>query len=282
MGPLMNGILFQPVLTMLSRITQCDHGSGPNLTDSYFNYDCHFSCWKSQHVTILAETIFIVFIYIAISIKIRPLWQENQFDLNIKEDPSCMAIKAAVQISLIAVYETLKKTNQIVHCSIYLFIMICFVIFISIRKSFNYDRASLLQVSLIVCVIWNSTLSLAYMVMNNGHPYIWTATQFLGIFGIIMCSLFVDTRLKKNMLIKKEGKSIVELFRFSLMGDSFWSKSSMAMSFEQRFRRIYSSEQEFIRVNAVFPIDAEDSPRMLYISYDKGDDSNERIGLSSI
>ncbi|CAG9322980.1 unnamed protein product [Blepharisma stoltei] len=279
-GALMAGIFFQPILSMLLKITQCDYGSGEDLTDAFFNYDCHFSCWDSHYFSIMIPTVLIAFIYIAFSLKIRPLWQENQFDLNIKEDPACMMIKGLVQTILIAIYETLHKTNKIIHCSIFLFIMIFYLIFIAFRKCFNYDRANLFQICLTVCVIWNSILSLAYIIINTGHSYIWLIVQFLGIFTVIMCSVWAMRRLPPSILIKKEGKSILKLFRFSLMGSNFWSQSSRSMNLDQRFVNLYLNEENSNRMHSIAPMNIVDSPKMPYISDNKGEESPEKQAWS--
>ncbi|CAG9335021.1 unnamed protein product [Blepharisma stoltei] len=193
------------MINMLISIIQCDYSTSLELKSAFLNYDCYSSCWNSEYLSIMIPTFWWV-LYLLLAIQARPSWQEGQINLNIKSDPACIMIKSALQVTLIGIYKTFRIISQILHCSVYLFLIASYLIFIMHRKNFNYDRADLLQIFCTICAIWNGGLSLVYLILNSGHYSIYLSIQLLGLLIIIICSLIIMRKLPPSLLIKKEGK----------------------------------------------------------------------------
>ncbi|CAG9322981.1 unnamed protein product [Blepharisma stoltei] len=269
--PLIINIFFQPMITMLISIIQCDYSTSLELESAFLNYDCYSSCWNSEYLSITIPTLLILVLYILLAIQARPSWQEGQINLNIKSDPACIMIKSALQVTLIGIYKTLRIISQILHCSVYLFLIACYLIFIIHRKNFNYDRANLLQIFCIICVFWNGSLSLVYLILNSGHYSIYLSIQLFGLLIIIVCSLIIMRKLPPSLLIKKEGKKISNLFRFSLMNGSL-SNSSCHLSMQKEYENLYySNYKEALGdsskiIESAMPISLRSSPELVYIS----------------
>ncbi|CAG9322972.1 unnamed protein product [Blepharisma stoltei] len=218
---LVSNVLFQPIASILLSITECDFSIDSDLTCAYLNYDCYLSCWNPEHLGIMIPTILLLCGFLCLAILMRPLWQECQENLNIKADPANLMIKSGLQIALISIDKTLRIINEILHGSIYFALMLSYLGFILYRKSFNFDRANLLYNCLIFCVIWNSGLSLLYMISNDADFSIWVGIQMGGLAFIMICGLIVKHKLPPSFLVRKPGKKIKDLFRFALADSSF-------------------------------------------------------------
>jgi hypothetical protein len=53
------------------------------MDDSFLEKDCYEKCWQGDHALYLSFSALVLVLYEAVSVYMRPKWQEMQHDLNV-------------------------------------------------------------------------------------------------------------------------------------------------------------------------------------------------------
>ena len=140
-------------------------------------------------------------------------------------------------VILVIIGMILKDDYEMIHGLIFLsIIMILFLRILIIKFPYNYDRANLWCKVILFCVMWNTVVCLASNNLMNEYS-ISIILQLSGWLAIVLSGLYFQTRLPDNMLVSKNGRSIVDLFRFSF-GLGSYKESPYVSEEEQDYANV--------------------------------------------
>ncbi|OMJ93640.1 hypothetical protein SteCoe_3336 [Stentor coeruleus] len=223
--PILSNYLFIPVTVCILSILACDKATGPDLTDTYLNYDCNTRCWRNKHLVYVVLACFLIITYIPMAILYRTLWQEDTNGLNIRANSKFLVLKNIVFVILIVIAKIIKESSPLAYSIVFTIIMLGLLIYIFYLKDpFNYDRANYILIIMYTCVVWNTlicTLSNSIEIIS----YPWLILQLVGWVIIISVGLFFIKKLPQNMIIVKRGREISDLFKFAF-GKGTYRKST--------------------------------------------------------
>lgn len=203
------------------KFAQCDYGTSSAIADAYLNGDCYYTCWSGDHISKLVPTLLFLVAYIALAVYLRPFWEENNQQLNIKSDPVCLMIKSVLQVTIIGLYKTVFIIDQLAHGITFTILMTVYLVFVHFRSIYNFDRANLMLKCSLICVIYNSILSLIYTSKSDSVYELWLGLQLGGWVVIVICGYLYSLSLPESLLKTIPAKNIGKLFRFSLGDGSF-------------------------------------------------------------
>ena len=213
--PIISNYLFIPIIVSLFSILMCDKSTGSQLTDSYLNYDCNLKCWKPPHSIYVVLACIEIVIYVPIAILYRTLWQNEQSNINIRVDSIYLVVKNMKVVIFVAISKILQKDYPIAHSALFLIIQLSVLVFIvKLRNPFNYDRANLWCKNFVICIIWHTIVCILSQ-KNVQSRYVLIGLQLGGWFVICVISVFIQSKLPRNLLVSKSGPEIKDLIMFS-------------------------------------------------------------------
>jgi hypothetical protein len=102
--------------------------------------DCYETYWVVEHQIYAFVSGFALLFYIPISIYMRLLWQEMQYDLNVITRPLFFMVKSVFHVILVITTKTLEHYNHLAQSVIYFLIVIAYTGFSFMRAPYNYNR----------------------------------------------------------------------------------------------------------------------------------------------
>ena len=234
--PIMSNYLFIPIIVSLFSILMCDKSTGSQLTDSYLNYDCNLKCWKPPHSIYVVLACIEIASYVPIAILYRTLWQNEQSNINIRVDSIYLVVKNMKVVIFVAIGKILEKDYPIVHSILFLIIQLSVLVFIvKLRNPFNYDRANLWCRNFVLCIIWHTIVCILSQQKVQSR-FVLIGLQLGGWFFICVFSLFLQSRLPRNLLVSKRGPEIKDLIMFSFgrksAAESIYAQKSSHLDFD--------------------------------------------------
>ncbi|CAG9331427.1 unnamed protein product [Blepharisma stoltei] len=212
--PILGNLCFIPFISILLEIFVCDHSIGNNWSDSYLSVDCYQFCWQGNHLTFAILSALSLVLYEPLAVFCRPLWQEFQHTLHVKSFPLYLMIKTIIQVMLIVLNKTIKRSNDIAHGFIFSFMILLYLAFVWRFKAYNYGRFNWWHQLSLVGVAWVSCLStINFLVEGSSFP--WVALIIAGWAIIILTGLLVQKKKYPSLLFRKKGKDTSSLFKFA-------------------------------------------------------------------
>ncbi|CAG9331429.1 unnamed protein product [Blepharisma stoltei] len=224
--PVLGNLCFIPFISILLEVFICDHSIGNNFTDSYLSIDCYQFCWKGNHMIYAILSAISLICYEPFAIFCRPLWQEFQSALHVKSYPLYLMVKTVVQVVLIVLNKTLKRSSGVTHGFVFTFFIGLYAVFFLKFRAYNYGRYNLwLQLSLIG-IAWISCLATINMLIKR-HSFPWISLILGGWCILIFIGFIIQKKKYPNLLYRKKGKDTSTLFKFAF---TFWKQSRMHRS----------------------------------------------------
>lgn len=212
--PIMTEALFLPVLSISFFIFDCQEGIGNSLTDSFLAKDCYTSCWESSHLTFVILTFLSLLAYLPLSLFVRPLWQELESEVNIHANPLILMIKAIIQVLIVILNRTVKKSHESLHGISIILLFIMFSLILLKVKPYNYARTNMWKLLSNAAIIWTCILTSIYW-YTKVEPYIWTTFIVLGWILIIGLGIVYQRKKYPNLLISEKPLDISALVKFT-------------------------------------------------------------------
>ncbi|CAG9319671.1 unnamed protein product [Blepharisma stoltei] len=214
--PILGNLCFIPFISICLDIFVCDQSIGDNFTDSFLAKDCYYFCWKDEHLAYAILAFIALIAYEPLAVFCRPLWQELQPALHVKAVPLFLMVKTVVQTALIVLNKTVKRSSDVGHGVVFIFIMIIYVAFIFRFKPYNYARFSWWQGLTLVGVVWLAILSTIELGVQDHN--ISTVLLIILIFGwitIASIGLYIQRKKYPSLLFKKKARDTSTLFKFA-------------------------------------------------------------------
>ncbi|CAG9331428.1 unnamed protein product [Blepharisma stoltei] len=212
--PILGNLCFIPFISILLEIFVCDHSIGNNFADSYLSIDCYQFCWQGDHITYATLSTLSLVFYEPFAVFCRPLWQEFQSNLHVKSIPLYLMIKTVIQVMLIVLNKTLKRSSDIAHGFIFTFIILFYLAFVWRFKAYNYGRFNWWLKLSLIGVSWVSCLStIIFLVEESSFP--WVSLIIAGWAILILIGFAVQKKKYPSLLFRKKGKDTSTLFKFA-------------------------------------------------------------------
>ncbi|CAG9319091.1 unnamed protein product [Blepharisma stoltei] len=176
--PILGNLCFIPFISICLDIFLCDQSIGDNFTDSFLTKDCYVFCWKGSHLIYAILSCLALLSYEPLAVFCRPLWQELQPMLHVKAIPLFLMVKTVIQTALIVLNKTVKRSSDLGHGIIFIFVMTVYISFTLKVKPYNYARFSLWQALSLIGVAWLAILSVIQIEISD-HYYSTIAIIFL-------------------------------------------------------------------------------------------------------
>ncbi|CAG9331435.1 unnamed protein product [Blepharisma stoltei] len=224
--PILGNLCFIPFIFILLEIFICDNSIGNDWLDSYLTIDCYQFCWQGDHIIYATLSALSLICYEPFAVFCRPLWQEFQHELHVKSFPLYLMIKAVVQVVIIVLNKTLKRSSNIAHGFLFTFLMMLYIGCFYKFKAYKYGRFNLWHQLSLVGVAWVSLLStINFLILGSSFPWIsfiiggWTITILIGFL--------IQRKKYPSLLYRKKGRETSTLFKFAF---SFSAKSLASRS----------------------------------------------------
>ncbi|CAG9331440.1 unnamed protein product [Blepharisma stoltei] len=224
--PILGNLCFIPFISILLEIFLCDHSIGNHFTDSYLNKDCYQFCWKGDHIIYVVLSAFSLFFYEPLAVFCRPLWQELQSNLHVKSMPLYLMVKTVIQVMLVVMNKTLKRSSDIAHGFVFTVLILMYAGFVWRFKAFNYARFNWWQQLSLIGVAWVSFLSTINF-LAGGTTFPWISLILGGWVIVVLIGLAVQKKKYPSLLFRKKGKDTSTLFKFAF---TFGRQSKMHQS----------------------------------------------------
>ncbi|CAG9319094.1 unnamed protein product [Blepharisma stoltei] len=212
--PILGNLCFIPFVSICLDIFICDQSIGNNFTDSFLSKDCYYFCWKDEHLVYSIISFIALILYEPLAVFCRPLWQELQPMLHVKAVPLFLMVKTIVQVILIVINKTVKRSEEIAHGILFIAVMIFYILFIFKFKPYNYQRFSWWQGLSLIGVCWLAILSTIGLIANEGYIPLLTIL-IIGWLIIAIIGLYVQKKRYPSLLFRKKGKDTSTLFKFA-------------------------------------------------------------------
>ncbi|CAG9316649.1 unnamed protein product [Blepharisma stoltei] len=224
--PILGNLCFIPFISTLLDIFVCDESIGNSFTKSFLSKDCYQFCWQGSHIIYVVLSIFALFCYEPLAVFCRPLWQELESNLHVKSLPLYLMSKTVIQVILVVMHKTLKRSNEIAHGCVFTVLIILYTGFIWKFKAYNYGRFNWWQQLSLIGVAWITLLSTACAIDgNSSFPYL--PLILSGWFLIVVVGLIVQRKKYPSLLYRQKVKDTSTLFKFAF---SFGKKSQVLHS----------------------------------------------------
>ncbi|CAG9331430.1 unnamed protein product [Blepharisma stoltei] len=219
--PILGNLCFIPFISILLEVFVCDNSIGNDFKDSYLSIDCYQFCWQGSHIPYAILSTVSLICYHPFAVYCRPLWQEFQHELHVKSFPLYLMVKTVVQVVLIVMNKTIKRSNDIAHGFLFTFLVIFYILILLKFKAYNYERFNWWHNLTLAGVTWVSFLSTMNFLIN-GKSFPWISL-ILGGWGVLaLIGLLVQKKKYPSLLFRKKGKDTSNLFKFAF---SFGKKS---------------------------------------------------------
>ena len=212
--PVISDILFIPIVNISLLIFDCENSIGSKLNDSYMAIDCNTFCWENKHLTYAILTGLALACYIPISIFLRPLWQELEPDVNIRTNSIASIGKALIQLVIVVLHRTVKKTHEALLGGCFLMLIGIFTVIIYKFKPFNYQRANMWKLISNIACCWVFLLSSLYWYLKV-VPYLWTCLIVIGWTGFAIFGQIYQKKHYPSLLISEKSLDISDLVKFT-------------------------------------------------------------------
>jgi hypothetical protein len=208
--PLYGHLLFIPVTSNLMNIFMCSRSIGERLEDSYLDRDCHSFCFTGKHFKYSAAGGVGLFLYIFISTIIRPVWENQLINLNIKVKTSFYSILSVFQVIFVMTNAVLGMFNKNFVGFTAAILVLGLVIISWLYKPMNYERANISLITFLFVAFWCILLSSIYPYASNGLVVV--IFYFVGIGVIFFSGAFFSAKAPRIFLLSKK-KSMAKLFQ---------------------------------------------------------------------
>ncbi|CAG9319135.1 unnamed protein product [Blepharisma stoltei] len=212
--PILGNLCFIPFISICLDVYLCDQSVGDDFTDSFLARDCHYFCWKDEHLVYAILSCLALILYVPLAIFCRPLWQELQLMLHVKVVPLYLMVKSIFQISLIVMNKTIKRSQEIAHSVLFIIVLLVYIIFTFKFKPYNYPRFSWWQGLSLIGVEWLAFIStIAIGIQDDFIPLL--VVLIFGWFIIAIVGLYIQKKKYPSLLFRKSTKDTSTLFKFA-------------------------------------------------------------------
>ncbi|CAG9309789.1 unnamed protein product [Blepharisma stoltei] len=214
--PIIGNIVFVPMVSVFLSIFQCDEGTSNQISDSFIRHDCTTYCRNHKYILWAFFSLISLIMYIPLSIYFRYHYENSNDHINIRTKPTFILQKSVLQISIIAMSQTIKVYSQSLHglcCSILLliFILLCLK-----NSPYNYSRMNFWAVTSYFGVLYNFILSSIYWLTEFESQELWLSLQILVWATLGISGILIQWKLIPSLLLTAQPPDIAIFFRFSL------------------------------------------------------------------
>ncbi|CAG9321932.1 unnamed protein product [Blepharisma stoltei] len=213
--PLLGNTFFIAIINILLSVFKCSKSIGSDLDTSYMDIDCHEFCWQGTHIGYAIVSIFVLLLYLPISILLRPMWTNLKLEQNLRCQPEYLTIKSAVQVIYIALNKAISIYSKTAQGFIYLSLIIVFIVYNVKKPPFNYDRMNMWQIILLCCVCWSVLLTSISSGINKFYLEL-VIVKVVGWAVMVGLGLALQAKRFPGLLIRPQPPNIAQLFRFML------------------------------------------------------------------
>lgn len=209
--PFIGHVGFFPITLQLLMIFDCGEGIGDTLLDGFMKRDCSEFCYQGKHKLYVIPSSIVIFLFLFTSTFLRPFWEISQINLHLKTRPIYLSLLSIFQVLLICINLNIKVLNETI-AGFTLTGVFIVIILLTIRiKPYNYERAIVYQLFVLIIACWIILVSSFSLVFDNNSIII--PLYFGGILVFFILGAFITFRYPKRFF-EDEGGLIPVLIKF--------------------------------------------------------------------
>ena len=211
---------FFSIIYLLLSIFDCEEAIGNSLSSSYLVKDCREFCYKGKHYSYLIAGSVALYLFAAVLSFLRPCWEMNNCS-NIKTSTKYILMINCFQVLVIIIHKIVSMHNSAASGFIVSGIILCFSVYTWVTQPYNYKRATVVQVFVLILSFWCIFISSFYV--SFGAKWYFYLILIAGIFiALIAGTLFInkypkgfkdEIGLPINNYIKFQFYSSYDIFR---------------------------------------------------------------------
>jgi hypothetical protein len=212
--PIYGEIAFIPIFSVILDTFTCTKSVESGIKNSYNIHDCNTYCWTGSHLSLSILGIITLSVFLPSFLYLRPIWQDKQKTLNIKQNPRYSLYKSIFQIFAVILSKTVFYSNEIVFGFLFSFYLLFYALSLKFYKGYCYGIANLWLIFSIVIAGYSEILYTVSLTSTFGGRYVATAL-FLGWFILICICGFIQNKYFTAYLYSEPGKDIPEIFEYA-------------------------------------------------------------------
>ena len=212
--PIIGHLCFLPICVSALQAFRCDEEISDDLAKSFFFRDCTQYCYRGKHLGYAAASGFILSLYLAVSIYLRPYWEKCQKSLSIRSNVAHLSILSVFQITLALVKTNLEVYTEKASGFSFFIILGLQALITFLIEPFNYKRLKVLQILILSVSSWIYLISTVSLWYSNKLPLL--IILYLGT-GLICLIGFKYLFNYPNIFHSDNPKLIPVLFKFQFI-----------------------------------------------------------------
>lgn len=211
--PIYGEVCFIPIVSVILDMYTCTKSVESGLTNSYNEHDCNTYCWEGAHLNLSVLGILTLVVFIPFFLYMRPLWQNFQKTLNIRQSSAFTQYKSIFQMFGIILSKTVYHTDDATFSFIFTFYLLTYALCLRFLKRYSYDICNLWLYFSILIAAYSELLYTVSLVSTFNGKYVAVAL-FIGwiVFGLI-CA-FIQSKYYVALLYSEPSKNIPDIFEY--------------------------------------------------------------------
>ena len=211
---------FFSIIYLLLSIYDCEEAVGDSLNSSYLLQDCKQFCYQDKHYSYLITGSVALYSFAAVLSFLRPYWKINHHS-NIKTSTKYLAMISCFQVLVIIMQKVVGMHSPAASGYLISGIILTFSVYTWFVQPYNYKRAAVAQVFVLILSSWCILIS-SFYVSFEAKWYLYFIL-LAGIFiGLIAATIIInqypkgfkeEIGLPINNYIKFQFYSSYDIFR---------------------------------------------------------------------
>ena len=212
--PIYGEIGFIPILSVILDAFTCTKSIESGITKSYNTHDCNTYCWTGSHLSLSVLAIITLIIFLPSFLIFRPIWQNYQKTLNIKQNHRYSLYKSFYQTIAVILSKTVMLSNEIVFGFLFTFYILAYAASLKFYKGYCYGIANLWLIFSLILAAYSELLYTISITSQFGGQYVAIAL-FLGWVTLILIGGFIQNKHYNMYLYSEPSKDIPEIFEYA-------------------------------------------------------------------
>ena len=249
-GPIIGGIGYFPVTSVLLSAFVCDRAVGDSYTESLLYLDCHVRCWNDVHIAFATVAAVLLLLYSAVTLLIWPIWQENNPYQHVKIFPFFYRTKTMVQTILIVSSVSVQPFYPTYHSVIYCVVVLLLTVLSLVTTPTNYPRCNLWVRLLLVGLGSYACMGVAHTYTNAmktvlSLPLLTFIFTVLGVTGVV-----IQCCVKKyRSLLRRVHEDRYDIIKFAFTWGTRAQEHLSNFIIKRRIPRMTHSQRQSAEIN---------------------------------
>ena len=217
--PVYGDLGFIPILSVILDTFTCTKSVESGITKSYNSHDCNNYCWTGSHLSLSILAIITLIVYLPSFLVFRPIWQNYQKTLNIKQYYRYSLYKSFFQTIVVIFSKTVFYSNEVAFGFLFTFSILAYAFSLKFIKGYCYEIANLWLIFSLIVAAYSEFLYTISITSQFDGQYVAVAL-FLGWVTLGLIGGFIQNKYYHIYLYSEPSKDIPEIFEYAFRNNA--------------------------------------------------------------